>query len=81
MAARGIPVNGRKLEHARMARRLSAAQLAEMVGCTRAHIRLMEREERVPSIELLGRLEVALGVSADELEADVPPRREMPAAS
>ncbi len=72
MAVRGIQLDGEKLYQARLAARLSAARLGELCGVSGEHIRYVEREGRKISVELLGRLESVLGVTARELGADVP---------
>jgi transcriptional regulator with XRE-family HTH domain len=74
MAMPGVALKGKKLEAARFAKRLSTTELAEQVGCSAGHIRLMERGLKRPSVELLGRLETALGVTADQLGAKIPAR-------
>jgi transcriptional regulator with XRE-family HTH domain len=73
MATRaGIPINGAKLRRARVQQRMGTARLARLVGCSPGHVRLMERGLRRPSLDLLGRLEAALGVTAEELDAELP---------
>jgi transcriptional regulator with XRE-family HTH domain len=66
--------DGEKLRIARQARRLSVLTLAEQVGISAGHLRLLQRGLRRPSIELIGRLENALAVTAADLGADLPDR-------
>lgn len=75
MVAKGIPIIGSKLEEIRISRRVSAPELARRVGCGKHHIRAIERGFRHPSLELLGRLERELGITAQDLGADLPPAR------
>ncbi len=73
VARTGITINGAKLRKSRIAARLGTAALAEAVGCEPGHIRLMERGLRRPSIEMLGAIEKALEISAEQdLDAELP---------
>ncbi len=72
MANPGVPISGRKLRAARVAKRMTTSQLADQVDCTASFIRQMELGIRKPSIDMLGKLEQALGVTADELDAHLP---------
>lgn len=71
MANPGITINGRALRAVRFARRMTTTQLGEACGCTASFIRQMELNRRKPSIDMLGRLEQALGVTAEELDAEL----------
>ncbi len=75
MGAKGITIDGAKLRTARLALRLGVPELAARLECGGHHLRALERGERNPSIELLARLEKVLGVTAEELGADLPPAR------
>jgi transcriptional regulator with XRE-family HTH domain len=58
---------------------MSVSTLAGRVGISSGHLRLIQRGLRRPSIELIGRLEEALGVPASALGApDLPDRTEGP---
>ncbi len=72
VARSGITINGAKLRKRRCAARLSTTSLAAAVGCQPGHIRLLERGMRSPSIELLGKLEKALNIKAEDLDAELP---------
>ncbi|MEV4311211.1 XRE family transcriptional regulator [Actinocrispum sp. NPDC049592] len=65
---------------ARQDRDLSASQLAERSGVSRAMIGKIERGEAQPTAVLLGRLSAALGMSLSELVAKAEGRRFVKAA-
>jgi transcriptional regulator with XRE-family HTH domain len=75
MGAKGIEIDGTALERARLAKRISVPDLAGRVGCGKHHIRALERGLRNPSIEILGRLERELDITAEQIGADLPPAR------
>jgi transcriptional regulator with XRE-family HTH domain len=75
MGAKGITIDGTKLERARLSKRISVPDLATRIGCGKHHIRALERGLRNPSIEILGRLERELDITAEQLGADLPPAR------
>ena len=59
----------RTVKEARIAQQLSANQLAERSGVSRAMIAKVERAEAQPTAALLGKLSAALGLSLSELIA------------
>ena len=59
---------GTTIREARLARGLSMGQLASSVGRTAASVRRWERDESVPSGEVVGRLAGVLEVDTDVLE-------------
>lgn len=68
-------IDGERLEAIRVSQRMSPATLADLVGCTPGYIRLLERNVKNPSLEMVGKLERALGVTAEALGcSDLPPR-------
>jgi transcriptional regulator with XRE-family HTH domain len=71
----GVPIDGKKLQAAREACRMSTTELAAAIGRTRGYVRLLETNTNRPSVEVLGRIEDALGVTAAQLGANVPARR------
>lgn len=77
IVVRGIPIDGERLRAAREAERMSVSILAALVDVEPGHLRLLERGQRLPSIELVGRLEEALAVTAAELGASLPERASM----
>lgn len=58
---------GKRLREARKAHNLSAEQLGNMIGVTKAAVSLYENEKRNPKIETLIEIMYALGVSSDYL--------------
>lgn len=63
MLAMSITVQfGRNLRHQRTQRQLSQEELADMSGLHRTYISGLERGVRNPSIVIVGRLAVALGI-------------------
>ncbi len=58
---------GKRLREARKAHNMSAEQLGNMIGVTKAAISLYENEKRNPKIETLIEIMYALGVSSDYL--------------
>jgi len=50
--------------------KITAKKLAEMVGVSPTHISYILNNKREPSIELLGKIATALGVSIDETFQD-----------
>lgn len=67
----GVVISGKKLREVRLDRRMTTSQLAEALGCTGAYVRQMELDIRKPSIDMIGKLEKALSVTANELEAKI----------
>jgi transcriptional regulator with XRE-family HTH domain len=58
---------GSAIRAARLDKRLSQEELAELVGITPTHIKHIESEHRKPSLELLYRLVRTLNLSLDTL--------------
>jgi len=58
---------GKGLRRARVSARLSQKALARAVGVTSPYISLMESDERVPSLVVLGRVAAACGLLTSEL--------------
>lgn len=61
---------GKRLAALRKERALTQAVLAEKVGCHVTMIRRYEADETQPTLEVIRKLAVALGVSADALVFD-----------
>lgn len=61
--------NSSPIARKRMERRLTQAQLAEMVGCYAKDISRWETGERTPGVKTLLKLAVALECALDELVA------------
>ncbi len=62
---------GRRLRKAREAKDLTQEQLAELVDKSAAHVGLIERGERVPSLATFLDIISVLEVTADEILCDV----------
>lgn len=58
---------GKKLRDRRRFLELTQTELAKQVGVTASFIGHIERAEKVPSVETMARLSVALDISLDEL--------------
>jgi len=58
---------GKRLREAREAKGLSQAELADLIGRDKSAISLLEADKRGANVELVSRLAIALGVSADWL--------------
>lgn len=56
---------GRLMAKAREARSLSLAVVAQTVGCSTEHLRLLENGQRDPSFDLVARLTVLLDLDLD----------------
>ncbi|MBC2457050.1 helix-turn-helix domain-containing protein [Clostridium beijerinckii] len=54
--------------------KITAKKLAEIVGVSPTHISYILNNKREPSIELLGKIANALGVSIDEIFQDKAPK-------
>lgn len=67
-----------RLKKAREARELSQAAVAELAEVETSYIGLLERQQRVPSLDVLFRIAEAVGVPPSELlsDADIPPPRD-----
>lgn len=61
---------GKRLRAVRKARKLSQEKLGELCDVSTAHIGHIERGTRIPSVDVLFRLSVALQVGLDELVLD-----------
>jgi transcriptional regulator with XRE-family HTH domain len=61
---------GKRLATLRKARSLTQATLSEKVGCHITMIRRYEVNETQPTLEIIRKLSIALGVSADALVFD-----------
>jgi DNA-binding XRE family transcriptional regulator len=67
---------GRRIRSARQDQNLSLRDLAGTVGVTAQHLSLIEREHRIPSVELAVQISDRLGLDCDGLLADaglIPP--------
>ena len=62
---------GRNLRACRLAKHLRQEDIAEQAGLTANYIGMVERGEKIPSLETFLRLLNALGASADAILADV----------
>ena len=58
---------GKNIAHYRKERKLSQAKLSAIVGMDLNHLYCIEAGRKYPSINLIVRLAVALGVSIEEL--------------
>ena len=58
---------GQRLRQARKAQGLTAAQLADYAGCSRASITCWESDPTLPSVTCLPGLCRALGMTADQM--------------
>ncbi|RDJ98415.1 cupin domain-containing protein [Cupriavidus lacunae] len=63
-------VIGSRLKHARLNRRLSLRQLSEKVGCTESFLSKVENSKVRPSIPMLHKIAVTLGISVAKLFAE-----------
>ncbi len=71
-----VVVLGQRLRHARRARGLTLAQLAEAVGSATSALSMIENGRREPKLSLLQAIAARLGVPVDELlRPDAPSRR------
>jgi transcriptional regulator with XRE-family HTH domain len=61
---------GKNIALYRKERKISQVKLAAVVGMDDNHINCIEIGQRYPSINLIARLAVALGVSIEELYSD-----------
>jgi transcriptional regulator with XRE-family HTH domain len=64
-------VFGEVLREIRRSRRLSQEQLAEVSGCHRTYVSLLERGVNGPSLSMLFQLGQALGITPSEILARV----------
>ena len=64
------PTFGERLKHLRQAAGWTQQQLAERAGLVQSNVSHLERGEREPSWEVLGRLADALGVRLDAFRPD-----------
>lgn len=60
---------GRVIREAREAARLTQEQLADAAGLHRTYISMLERDQRSPTVDVLVRVAVAMGVRASALVA------------
>ncbi|HZW20851.1 cupin domain-containing protein [Noviherbaspirillum sp.] len=63
-------VIGARLKHARLNRKLSLRQLSEKVGCTESFLSKVENSKVRPSITMLHKIAVTLGISVARLFAE-----------
>ncbi|MFC4424307.1 cupin domain-containing protein [Cupriavidus pampae] len=68
---REIIIGGR-LKHARLNRRLSLRQLAEKVGCTESFLSKVENNKVRPSLPMIHKIAVNLGISVASLFSEEP---------
>src|ERR1700733_3709519 len=61
---------GAHIKHARRNRRLSLRQLADIVGCTESFLSKVENDKVRPSLTMLHKIVVALGISVAKLFAE-----------
>lgn len=81
MADPDFGFDGTTFRAARLARRLSQAKLATSLGITNTYLKMLERGQRRPSIELIGRMEDVLQARPEEFGVTgLPPRVVRPAA-
>ena len=59
-----------RLRELRQARGLSQEQLADLAGCHRTYVGMLERKQGNPSLLVLGKLADALGVNLGSLFGD-----------
>ena len=63
-------VIGTRLKHARLNRKLSLRQLSEKVGCTESFLSKVENSKVRPSLPMLHKIAVTLGISVAKLFAE-----------
>jgi transcriptional regulator with XRE-family HTH domain len=61
---------GANIKHARLNRRQSLRQLADIVGCTESFLSKVENDKARPSLTMLHKIVVALGISIAKLFAE-----------
>ncbi|WP_349606378.1 cupin domain-containing protein [Cupriavidus sp. DF5525] len=66
-------VIGARLKHARLNRKLSLRQLSEKVGCTESFLSKVENSKVRPSIPMLHKIAVTLGISVAKLFSEEDP--------
>lgn len=72
-------VIGKRIRRIRKQKHLSRLQLSSMVGISSGHLGHIETGSKSPSVEILINIAFSLGVSVDELLADLNlPKRESP---
>jgi len=64
-------VIGARLKHARLNRKLNLRQLAEQVGCTESFLSKVENNKVRPSLPMLHKIAVTLGISVAKLFVEV----------
>ena len=63
---------GIRIRELRVARGLSQERLADLAGCDRTYVGMLERKQGNPSLRVLGRIAEALEVPVDALFAPGP---------
>ena len=58
---------GNRIKNIRISKKISQKKLAETIGCATVSIQKYESNERTPSLEVLNKIAVALGVLVSDL--------------